>query len=146
MKNETIKNNNPAIESQLVHKELIERLLEIAKPEAVYGEPFEVGEYTIIPAAEVSLGLGVGHIPTRYVSKQNTQEESSEQQDVPVISEERGSGGGGGGGGGSRPVAVISVGPEGVEIKPVFDWTKLGLAFLTTLGSIFYYGSRIRRR
>ncbi|MCJ7624044.1 MAG: hypothetical protein MUO76_11120 [Anaerolineaceae bacterium] len=145
MKNETTNHINPAIESQMIHKELIERLLEVAKPDAVYGEPIEAGEYIIIPAAEVSLGLGIGHGPVSWMAKQNSQEDPSDQPQVPEGAREKGSGGGGGGWGGSRPVAVISVGPAGVEVKPVFDWTKLGLAFLTTLGSIFYYGSRIRR-
>lgn len=146
MKNETANQINPAIESQLIHKELIEKLLEVAKPEAVYGEPIEAGEYIIIPAAEVSLGMGIGHGPIRWMAKQNNSEKPSDQKGVSEGSKESGSGGGGGGGGGSRPVAVISIGPAGVEVKPVFDWTKLGLAILTTLGSIFFSASRIRRR
>jgi uncharacterized spore protein YtfJ len=146
MKNETKNYVNPAVESQLIHKELIERLLEVAKPEAVYGEPIETGEYVIIPAAEVSLGIGIGHGPIRWMAKQNSPEQPTNKSDASEGFKESGSGGGGGGGGGSRPVAVVSVGPAGVEVKPVFDWTKLGLAFLTTLGSIFYSARRIRRR
>ena len=42
------------------------------------------------------------------------------------------SGGGGGGGGASqgRPVAVIRVGQNGVEVKPVIDFTKIGITLL----------------
>jgi len=47
---------------------------------------------------------------------------------------------GGGGGGGqtfSRPVAIIVAGPEGVQVKPVFDNTKVLLAAFTALGFMF---------
>jgi uncharacterized spore protein YtfJ len=49
-----------------------------------------------------------------------------------------GSGTGGGGGGGgrvlSRPVAMIIVSPDGVEVEPVVDITKIALAALTAGG------------
>ncbi|HEU4750397.1 MAG TPA: spore germination protein GerW family protein [Acidimicrobiia bacterium] len=43
-----------------------------------------------------------------------------------------GSGGGGGAGGGlqGRPVAVIRVGKDGIEVKPILDYTKLGATIL----------------
>jgi uncharacterized spore protein YtfJ len=46
--------------------------------------------------------------------------------------EESGSGEGGGGGGFSqgRPVAVIRVTPNGVEVTPVIDFTKIGVTLL----------------
>jgi hypothetical protein len=45
---------------------------------------------------------------------------------------ESGSGEGGGGGGFSqgRPVAVVRVGPSGVHVTPVIDFTKIGVTFL----------------
>ena len=47
-----------------------------------------------------------------------------------------GSGGGGGGGGRTRTIALAVVGPDGVEIKPVVDWSGLVLAALTTLATL----------
>ena len=46
--------------------------------------------------------------------------------------EESGSGEGGGGGGFSqgRPVAMIRVTPNGVEVTPVIDFTKIGVTLL----------------
>jgi hypothetical protein len=41
-------------------KDLLNRLLAIAQPEAVFGEPIEVGEQKIITASEVTAGLGFG--------------------------------------------------------------------------------------
>ena len=43
----------------------------------------------------------------------------------------------GGGMSTGRPVAVISVGPEGVTVHPVIDRTKLGIALLSAVGSMF---------
>lgn len=47
-----------------------------------------------------------------------------------------GSGGGGGGGGGGtsqgRPVAVIRIGPGGLEVRPVIDFTRIGVTVLLT--------------
>jgi hypothetical protein len=34
------------------------------------------------------------------------------------------------------PAAAIVVGPQGVEVKPVFDVTKVGLAALTAFGAV----------
>jgi hypothetical protein len=45
----------------------------------------------------------------------------------------------------ARPVAVISVGPEGVQVESVVDPTKIAIAFFTTLGSMFFMLSRMRR-
>jgi hypothetical protein len=42
-------------------------------------------------------------------------------------------------------VAVIEVSPEGVTVHPVMDITKIGLAALATLGSIFMMGAKLRR-
>ena len=58
-----------------------------------------------------------------------------------------GGGGGGGGGGGAqaRPVATITVGPNGVHVEPIVDVTKLGVAFFTALGAIFIARSGMRK-
>jgi hypothetical protein len=45
----------------------------------------------------------------------------------------------------ARPVAVISVGPDGVDVEPVVDVTKLGLALFTALGAMFLMFGRMRR-
>ncbi len=44
--------------------------------------------------------------------------------------EEAGGGGGGGGGGGTataRPVAVVEVRADGVVVRPVLDYTRIGI-------------------
>jgi hypothetical protein len=42
-------------------------------------------------------------------------------------------------------VAAIIVEPQGVRVEPIVDVTKLGLAFLTTLASMFAMASKIRK-
>jgi uncharacterized spore protein YtfJ len=114
---------------------LMSQFLAAADVQAVYGEPVEQGEYLIIPAAEIlavtgfGMGLGYGQGP--------------KEGDV----QQTGAGSGGGGGGRvlSRPVAVVVAGPAGVEVKPVVDITKIGLAALTAFGFIIAASSRMRR-
>jgi hypothetical protein len=43
---------------------------------------------------------------------------------------------GGGGSSSGRPVAIIVTGPEGVTVKPVFDFTKIILAGMRTWGTM----------
>ena len=62
---------------------------------------------------------------------------------APGVSRVGGSGGGGGSSG--RPVAVIVVGPDGVEVKPIFDVTKFGLAVLTAWAVMLATALRLRR-
>jgi uncharacterized spore protein YtfJ len=127
--------------------DLNKRLLEVAQPKAVYGEPITQGEYVILPAAEVFVATGVaygfatgGGGPKKRTAKVESEEGNTDSQLK---------GGGGGGSGGTangRPVAVISVGPQGVEVKPVVDVTKIGLALLTTLGSMGLMFLRLKRK
>ena len=137
-----------AVKNQEQAAELVEKLFAVAQPGAVYGEPVTVGEHTVITASEVNVGMGFGFGlgggsgrggRGRRVSEDKPQDEEGEA----------GIGGGGGGGGGGasagRPVAVISVGPEGVQVEPVVDPTKIALALFTTLGSMFFMLSKMRR-
>jgi hypothetical protein len=43
-------------------------------------------------------------------------------------------------------VAVIHIDSEGVRVEPVVDVTKIFLAFLTMLGSIFLMGAEMRKK
>ena len=127
--------------------DILEKLYDVAKPGAVFSEPVVAGEYTIITAAEVTAGAGVGFGwgVMHGTPKDEAAEDATQTETKPEPSHGGGNGGGGGGGAGSRPVAVISVGPSGVQIQPVVDTTKIGLALLTTLGSMFFMLARMRR-
>jgi uncharacterized spore protein YtfJ len=74
----------------------------------VFDDPVQVGDRVIIPAATIESAGGFG---------------------FGGDSENNG-GGGGGGYGNGRPVAVIEAGPDGVHVRPVLDFTKIGLTAL----------------
>lgn len=128
-----------AVSNQREGMEMMKRVAEIASVDSVFGEPVAAGEYTVITAAEISasvgFGYGIGSSDTESPGESETGQAGS-------------SGGGGGGGGGyttARPVAVITVGPDGVRMDPVVDISKLSLAFFTMIGSLIVMLSKIRR-
>jgi uncharacterized spore protein YtfJ len=78
----------------------------------VFAPPVHVGDRVVITAAafDVSGGMGFG-------------------SGVDNV----GNGGGGAGLGAhteGRPVAVVDIGPDGVRVRPVVDFTRIGVTFL----------------
>lgn len=123
----------------------LEKIYAATQPGAVYSEPVTVGNYTVITASEITAGGGFGSgfgFGSLFSSAQQP-EEPSQPQAQPTD----GGGGGMGGGGGSsgRPVAIISIGPEGVSIKPIVDVTKIALAGLTVWGTMALLLRRMRK-
>lgn len=121
---------------------LVQRLFDVARPQAVYGEPITVGEQVVITASEVTVAMGMGFGGGLGSGAR------AEGDEAPQ-GEGGGEGGGGGGGGGgtsfARPVAAVVVSPQGVWVEPIVDVTKLGLALFTMLGSMWMFWSRMRR-
>lgn len=128
---------------------MIDRLMSIvsetekkAHVRAVFGEPQTVGDRTVIPVAEVRYRywLGFGH------GRRSARGEESQADRT----EECGPGDAGGAGGGvglvARPVAVVEVTKDGLQLVPVCDSTRLTLAGMA-LGaySIFVLTRLIRR-
>lgn len=111
-------------------RQLTERLLEVAEPGAVFSKPVKSGDYTLITASELSVALGSGY---GYGEKTQGQPDNS------------GGGGGGGGMSAGRPVAVVSVGPDGVQVHPVIDRTKLGIALFSAVGSMLLAIVRMKK-
>jgi uncharacterized spore protein YtfJ len=113
-------------------------MFDITRPEAVYGQPVTAGDYTVITASELTASFGTGFGGGSGVSPNESDGESGESV---------GFGGGGGGGGTTmaRPVAAISIGPNGVEVNPIVDPTKFGIAIATAVGAMFMALGRMRR-
>ena len=110
----------------------LDKLLETARVQAVYGEPVRNGDTVVIPTAEVLglMGFGIGTGGSRDDKQQA-------------------SGGIGGGGGGrtlSRPVAAIVLTPNRVRVEPIVDVTKVWMAGLTAAGFMFAMLARMSRR
>ena len=123
---------------------LTERLFEVIQPETVFSKPKRTGEYTLITASEVATGLGSGYGFGSWMPSLPEQT-TDPKKDIEIEIEGGNSAGGGGGVSTGRPVAVISVGPEGVTVHPVIDRTKLGIALLSAVGSMFLAISRFKK-
>lgn len=121
--------------------ELMDKMFEAAKPTSIFSKPVVQGEYAVITASETIGGLGYGYGGGGGVEGAKSEDEESE------TGGSYGSGGGGGGGGSilARPVAVISIGPDGVHVEPIVDPTKIAIAFFTTMAAIFMSLRRIRK-
>jgi uncharacterized spore protein YtfJ len=136
------------IKTQEHSLDLLDKLIATARPNAVFGHPVTSGDYTVITAAEVTCGLGTGFGGGGAPGNQpdggeiplegETLEGAKSRHDLTPGESTGGFGSGGGGGGYStaRPVAAISIGPDGVHVEPVVDVTKIGLALFTTLGAM----------
>ncbi|HRQ39025.1 MAG TPA: hypothetical protein PLD25_14040 [Chloroflexota bacterium] len=126
-----------SVPNQKAANDLMKRLFDITKPEAVFSQPVTQGAYTVITASELTAGMGVG-----YGGGGGGGDAVPEGQQNSV-----GFGGGGGGGGGTlaRPVAAIIIGPEGVRVEPIVDATKIAIAFFTAFGAMWMALSKMRR-
>jgi uncharacterized spore protein YtfJ len=93
----------------------LETLLGEVSASSVFSAPVTAGDDVVITAAAWERGGGFGF--------------GAGGGDSP---EGSGSGGGGGAGGGlqGRPVAVIKVGKDGITVRPVIDYTRLGTTIL----------------
>jgi uncharacterized spore protein YtfJ len=113
---------------------VMQQLIATANSTASFGSPVTANGFTVITASEVTVGLGYGFGLGGSVG------EATEATPPGV-------GGGGGGGGGSmaRPVAVISIGENGVNVSPIVDISKLGIAFFTALGTMWMMLARMKK-
>lgn len=136
-----------AVKSEEQAFQLLEKLFKVADPHVVFGEPLEIGNRLVFTASEVSMGLGVGYgFGEGPVQSRIDESDASVDEREEFSQTGKGVGGGGGGGASGRPIAVISVSEEeGIQVEPVIDTTKVALAFFTTLGSMFFMLSRMKK-
>lgn len=92
------------------------RLIDTARVDAVFGQPVERGNATVIPCSEMSVGFGFGFGGGPADEKGN----------------QAGGGAGAGGSARGRPIAAIVVTQDGVRVEPIMDLTKIALAGMTT--------------
>jgi len=130
-----------SIPNQEAGLDLISGLYDIAQSTAVFGAPVTQGDYTVITAAEVTVGLGYG-----FGGGGGGAQPEADEQDEAEANVGYGGGGGGGGTASARPVAVIEIGPHGVRVEPIVDPTKIVLAFFTAFGAMSMMLSRMRQQ
>ncbi len=105
---------------------LMGKVTDAASPKAVFGEPIQQGDTTVITASSVNVGLGYGlggFVLDRSGSEHDKRHEVN-------------GGGGGGGGSHARPVAVISINADGVKVEPIVDITKICLGFFSMMAAV----------
>ena len=111
----------------------IDETREKASASAVFGDPVEVGERTIIPVADIKYGFGLGY---------GEGPASSEEKEEPAGA---GQGGGAGSGVAARPVAVLDISDDGIIVKPVMDEGRIALAgIFTGIWFIFWTALTLR--
>ncbi len=119
--------------------QILEKLVSVADARTVFSKPLTVGDYTVVTASEVSVAMGFGY-GAGSGTEPNSEGEGESQPGSGV-----GGGGGGGGVSSGRPVAVITVGPSGVLVEPVFDRTKIALTILTAAGAFLLMMAKMGR-
>ncbi len=142
------------VKEQENSRQILEKFIETARPSSVFAPPLTAGDYTVITASEVYAGMGVGfgggggsgpQIPTEAsteASEEAAGESSDKEDEVPSG---MGYGGGGGGVTMGRPVAAITISPQGVYVEPIVDATKIAIALFTTIGAMALMFSRMSR-
>ncbi|HSH05199.1 MAG TPA: spore germination protein GerW family protein [Anaerolineae bacterium] len=112
---------------------IFNRLFDAIQIHNVFSPPVTHDQHTIINASEIIASFGAGYGGGFTDGKD----------------EHSGSGGGGGGGGGAayaRPVATIIISPDRVQVEPIIDATKLGLALFTTISTMLVFWFKMRRK
>ena len=123
--------------TELKATEPIEQLFEKLKVDAVFGQPIQEGDVTIIPVAEVGVGFGYGAGQGPAVEEQG--DEGDEQADSST------GGVGGGGGGKATPRGFIKITPEGVFFESTLDEGRVALAGIAmSAWAIFWIAATIR--
>ncbi len=141
------------LKNQENSQQILEKFVETARPSSVFAPPLTAGDYTVITASEVYAGMGVGFGGGGGAGPQGAEEPAgdlppTEAADTPAdLPPGSGVGYGGGGGGVTlgRPVAAITIGPDGVSVEPIVDATKIAIAFFTTLGAMALMFSRMAK-
>jgi uncharacterized spore protein YtfJ len=127
-----------AIHNQEQGSELLEKLIAAGRADAIFSPPVESGEYKVITVAEARIGMGYGFGGGGGVDDKERGGESPPNAAYGV-------GGGGGGASMARPVAIVEIGPNGARVEPIVDPTKIVLAFLSMLITVFSMGARMRK-
>lgn len=116
----------------------LDRVARAARPDVVFGQPVERGDTTVIPCCEVALGMGMGGGTGASPASTEPGKETGKEAGT-------GEGIGAGGGARGRPVAVIVLSRGRVQVQPIVDVTRVGLAALTTAGFVAFWLAQLTR-
>jgi uncharacterized spore protein YtfJ len=112
----------------------LEQMLERMDASMVFGKPEVRDDVTVIPVAEVMLGLGFGSGPAGAAATPGATVDGGSDAPGAV-----GIGRGGGGGGRVRPVGVLKIAADGVHYEPIVDVSRIALAGIVLAGWIAFW-------
>lgn len=107
----------------------IDEMVTRMSPNAVFGEPIQQGDTTLIPVASVTYGFGSGQGWGR----------GKEEDAPPDAPTGEGSGAGGGGGGMARPLGYIKIDANGAKWEPTVDPTRVVVGGMALAGWIVFW-------
>lgn len=102
---------------------------------AVFGEPIQQGDVTLIPVASVTYGFGSGQGWGRGKAE-------DAPADAPVG---EGGGAGGGGGGMARPLGYIKIDANGAKWEPAVDPSRIVVGGMVLAGWIVFWVMKMIR-
>lgn len=109
-------------ESAAQVKGQVDELIRRMNAKAVFGEPVEKENLTLIPVASVTYGFGSGQGYGR--SPKKAQEGETVAEDAPP---DEGAGAGGGAGGLVRPLGYIKIDENGAKWEPTMNMTLVSI-------------------
>ena len=122
--------------TELKVTEPIEQLFEKLRVDAVFGQPIQEGDVTIIPVAEVGVGFGFGSGPSPATEEEGDEADSGKGEGVS---------GGVGGGGKATPRGYIKITSDGVDFVSTLDEGRVALAGIAmSAWAIFWIAKTIR--
>ena len=123
--------------TELNTTEPIEQLFEKLNVQAVFGQPIQEGEITLIPVADLAVGFGFGSGQAPAAEEQEDEDDSPEGDPA--------SGSGGGAGGKATPRGYIKITPDGVRFEFTIDENRVALAGIGMVAwSVFWVAKTIR--
>lgn len=113
----------------------IDEMLGRMNPNAVFGEPIQQGDVTLIPVASVTYGFGSGQGWGRGKAE-------DAPADAPMG---EGGGVGGGGGGMAKPLGYIKIDANGARWEPTVDPSRIVVGGMLLAGWIVFWVMKMLR-
>jgi uncharacterized spore protein YtfJ len=113
----------------------VDEMLGRMNTKAVYGEPIQQGDITLIPVASVMVGFGSGQGWGRG-------KDEKAPEDAPMG---EGGGAGGGGGGVAKPLGYIKIDANGATWEPAMDMTRVSIGGMLLAGWIVFWVMKMIR-
>lgn len=113
----------------------VDEMLGRMNTKAVFGEPIQQGDTTLIPVASVFYGFASGQGWGRG-------KDENAPADAPMG---EGGGAGGGGGGVARPLGFVRIGQDGAKWEPTMDMTRVSVGGMLLAGWIVFWVMKMLR-